>query len=570
MKNISIHSLIGLTVLCMSSCTDDYTDWATPQANEQEAAITLPDFSASKVDDINLSNPGSSIKLFTLSNATLPEGYTLGNVRVELSTEKGKAGELESNTDGMIDSLTIQKLVVETYGKRPIARPFIAQVYANAIKDGQALLVNAGSFDVNFTPAAPFIDTGYYLVGDMFTIKNDKDETSVNGWSADGMVGFSHSGTDVYEDSKFSIVFTTTADNQCWKIIPKTNTEGEFWGAGVLGTVTDGDTATEGTLTTNNPQAGMITQAGMYRMTLDMMEYTYTLEELGFAPYIYEIGNNTSWSGTCPLAGINFDGKYRGFAYLNGEFKYKPNPEKDNWTGDWEKVSGDALAGTLDENGAGNIDAPEAGFYMMTLDMMEYTYTLEELGFAPYIYEIGNNTSWSGTCPLAGINFDGKYRGFAYLNGEFKYKPNPEKDNWTGDWEKVSGDALAGTLDENGAGNIDAPEAGFYMMEVDLTAMTYKHTLISTLGVIGSATPSGWDADTDMTYNEEDGSWNLTTNLTDGEIKIRANNDWDINWGGSIAEPTFNAGNIAVTAGNYTIRFIPQCDGMNLLTLTKN
>ena len=131
---------------------------ATPQANEQEAAITLPDFSASKVDDINLSNPGSSIKLFTLSNATLPEGYTLGNVRVELSTEKGKAGELESNTDGMIDSLTIQKLVVETYGKRPIARPFIAQVYANAIKDGQALLVNAGSFDVNFTPAAPFID----------------------------------------------------------------------------------------------------------------------------------------------------------------------------------------------------------------------------------------------------------------------------------------------------------------------------------------------------------------------------------------------------------------------------
>ena len=347
MKNISIHSLIGLTVLCMSSCTDDYTDWATPQANEQEAAITLPDFSASKVDDINLSNPGSSIKLFTLSNATLPEGYTLGNVRVELSTEKGKAGELESNTDGMIDSLTIQKLVVETYGKRPIARPFIAQVYANAIKDGQALLVNAGSFDVNFTPAAPFIDTGYYLVGDMFTIKNDKDETSVNGWSADGMVGFSHSGTDVYEDSKFSIVFTTTADNQCWKIIPKTNTEGEFWGAGVLGTVTDGDTATEGTLTTNNPQAGMITQAGMYRMTLDMMEYTYTLEELGFAPYIYEIGNNTSWSGTCPLAGINFDGKYRGFAYLNGEFKYKPNPEKDNWTGDWEKVSGDALAGTF-------------------------------------------------------------------------------------------------------------------------------------------------------------------------------------------------------------------------------
>ena len=76
------------------------------------------------------------------------------------------------------------------------------------------------------------------------------------------------------------------------------NPSGDIRGAGVLEAVNDGDTATEGTLTTNNPQAGMITQAGMYRMTLDMMEYTYTLEELGFAPYIYEIGNNTTWSGT--------------------------------------------------------------------------------------------------------------------------------------------------------------------------------------------------------------------------------------------------------------------------------
>ena len=146
--------------------------------------------------------------------------------------------------------------------------------------------------------------------------------------ASDGMVGFSHSGTDVYEDSKFPSYSPQPLIINAGKLFRKTNTEGEFWGAGVLGTVTDGDTATEGTLTTNNPQAGMITQAGMYRMTLDMMEYTYTLEELGFAPYIYEIGNNTSWSGTCPLAGINFDGKYRGFAYLNGEFKYKPNPEK--------------------------------------------------------------------------------------------------------------------------------------------------------------------------------------------------------------------------------------------------
>lgn len=469
MKNISI--VIGLTALCMFSCTDDYTDWSTPQTNEQEAATTLPEFSVTKANDVNLGQPGCSVKLFNLSNTTLPEGYTLGNVRVAFSTENGKIGELEAGTDGTLDSLSLQKLVVDTYGKRPTARPFNAQVYANALHNGQALLIDAGSFDVNLTPAAPFIDEGYYLVGDMCTKKDDAGQTITDGWSAEGMMAFNHSGADVYEDSRFSIVFTTTADNQYWKIIPKTNAEGEFWGNGVLGTVTNGDESAEGTLTTSDPQAGMIAKAGMYKMTLDMMEYTYTLEELDFAPYIYEIGSNTSWTGSCPLAGVNFDGKYRGFAYLNGEFKYKPNGEEGNWTGDWEKTSGDALAGTLDENGAGNIDAPETGFYMM---------------------------------------------------------------------------------------------------EVDLTNMSYKHTLISTIGLIGSATPAGWDADTDMTYDPADGSWNLTTDLTDGEIKIRANDGWDINWGGSETEPTFNAGNIAVTAGNYTLKFIPRCDGMNRLVLTKN
>lgn len=94
--------------------------------------------------------------------------------------------------------------------------------------------------------------------------------------------------------------------------------------------------------------------------------------------------------------------------------------------------------------------------------------------------------------------------------------------------------------------------------------------MIETIGIIGSATPGGWDTDTDMAYNIVDNSWNLTVDLTDGEIKFRANDGWDINWGGSIAEPTFNAGNITVSAGNYTIKFVPVCDSKNVLTMTKN
>lgn len=315
---------------------------------------------------------------------------------------------------------------------------------------------------LSVTPKAPFIDQAYYLVGDMCE------------WAVETKLLFNHSEADVYEDPVFSIVFTTTADNQCWKIIPKTNVDGgDLWAVGetgVVGVDVDGDASMSGTLTTTNPQAGKIEKAGMYRMELNMMEYTYTIKELNFAPYIYEIGNNTGWGDVCPLAGLNYDGQYKGFAYLDGELKYKPH--ENDWNDDWEKASGDAYAGTLTTEGSSD--------------------------------------------------------------------------------------------------NIDAVAPGFYMMDVDLVDLTYKHTLIETMGVIGSATPGLWDADTDMTYDNSDGSWNLTIELTDGEIKIRANDGWDINWGGSIEEPTFNAGNMAVTAGNYSIKFVPVCDGKNKLTMTKN
>lgn len=97
--------------------------------------------------------------------------------------------------------------------------------------------------------------------------------------------------------------------------------------------MTDGDVAAEGNLTTNQPKAGKIEKAGYHRMTINMMNYSYKIEDLNFAEYIYEIGNESSWATSNPLWGGNFDGKYQGYYYLDGEFKFKPNA--DNWDKDW-------------------------------------------------------------------------------------------------------------------------------------------------------------------------------------------------------------------------------------------
>lgn len=454
MKSKLLYILALATSLV--ACTDDYTDWAAPLQSEPENPIDVS-LSASAPSAIDIASvEGDSVVVFT-ATVNAPEGCVLASYKLTLNDTQN----LPVSLGGKAAVSDLNDAVFSLYGRRPTERVMNAVLAGYVNVKGASVKVSQ-PLQLSVTPKAPFIDQAYYLVGDMC------------GWAVETKLPFNHSEADVYEDPVFSIVFTTTADNQYWKIIPKTNVDGgDLWAegeTGVVGVDVDGDASMSGTLTTTKPQAGKIEKAGMYRMELNMMEYTYTIKELDFAPYIYEIGNNTGWGDVCPLAGLNYDGQYKGFAYLDGELKYKPH--ENDWNDDWEKASGDAYAGTLTTEGSSD--------------------------------------------------------------------------------------------------NIDAVAPGFYMMDVDLVDLTYKHTLIETMGVIGSATPGLWDADTDMTYDNSDGSWNLTIELTDGEIKIRANDGWDINWGGSIEEPTFNAGNMAVTAGNYSIKFVPVCDGKNKLTMTKN
>ncbi len=56
---------------------------------------------------------------------------------------------------------------------------------------------------------------------------------------------------------------------------------------------------------------------------------------------------------------------------------------------------------------------------------------------------------------------------------------------------------------------------------------------IESVGIIGTATPFGWDADTNMVQDTADAHlWTLQIELTEGLAKFRANDDWAINWGG--------------------------------------
>ena len=94
----------------------------------------------------------------------------------------------------------------------------------------------------------------------------------------------------------------------------------------------------------------------------------------------------------------------------------------------------------------------------------------------------------------------------------------------------------------------------FYSLTLDkATPKVIKNFSFNSLGVIGDATPTGWDADTDMQFNPEKQRFYVDLTLIDGKIKFRADDAWDVNWGG--AEGVLSAGgaDIAVTAGDYRI-----------------
>ena len=300
MKKLSKYIAFAFLGMAMASCGDDYNDWANPQTNPQEDAITIPGLTATAADAIDLANVSEdSVSTFTLSTAALPEGYKLADARVEV-TPQGVEGATKTTfnagIEGRAAAADLSDLVVNAYGKRPTARTFDAHVYLDAVKDGQAVLIDAGKINVVVTPKAPYIASNYYLVGDMY---------GEGKWALADCVKFNHSDADVYEDPVFTLMFTTTKDEQCWKIIPQGNVDaGNIWAVenapkGVVGIEQDGDNAMSGKLLTTNSKgnkagAGKIAKAGIYQMTINMMDYTYTIKQI--APEYYLVGKLQGWS----------------------------------------------------------------------------------------------------------------------------------------------------------------------------------------------------------------------------------------------------------------------------------
>lgn len=234
----------------------------------------------------------------------------------------------------------------------------------------------------------------------------------------------------------------------------------------------------------------------------------------------------------------NLEG-YINMANATNSFKFASQP---NWDG---PNYGDNGPGVLSATGE-NISLP-AGYYKMNINPVNLTYT----AVATQWGVIGNATpsGWDDETPLTYEPALKTWTGGMHIvAGDFKFRANH---SWDYNYGSTAGD---NTLNAGGDNIPLTVEADYYFVLDLSTPNTYTYSA-HYWGLIGDATPGGWDSDQNMTWDAANHAMTLTVDLTVGAIKFRADDAWDLNFGGDPANMTIGGDNIQITeAGNYTIK----------------
>ena len=209
--------------------------------------------------------------------------------------------------------------------------------------------------------------------------------------------------------------------------------------------------------------------------------------------------------------------------------------------GEYEKIYSNAITVSC------KVTAAEKVYPKLTV-AGSYAYNNWSPGKGQFVYDFaGTDVQYSGVIDfgedVSALQF--KFVGEAWGNNEFSVPAG----------EAQTPEAAELPLVAGGGDNIAAYNTHrYYSLTLDKSApKVIKNFSFNSIGVIGDATATGWDADTDMQFNPEKQRFYVDMTLADGTIKFRANDAWDLNWGGADGALVVNGDNIAVTAGNYRI-----------------
>lgn len=398
--------IMGL-VLLMASCSEDFEDWVNPQHNDPaplQAELTVTeapaiDFATLEDDVVNIFSPDLNVKesdeveyTVTLAN---------GDVTVDVTTD----------AEGNVSAADLKEAVETLYGKAPTPREIAAKITRVKI-NGQSFSTEK-DFTVFVTLVAPHISENYYVIGGSL-------DWAVS--AATKQQKFNHSDVNVFDDPIFTITidakfddngnredtwFAFADDEACEAVM------NDDWSKLIGTTLGDGSTELTGGLATRvelGHNGGICMPASdnavAYKITLNMMEYTYTIEPVSAEPeQWYLIGScigNGTWANNSvndvgfslfPLTNIG-EGlvSYVGYFQANSGFKLIKTP------GSWDDQWGMAEGEYVKNNGSsGDIKVNADGYYRVTLNTIEDELTIEPTSAPSNTYtQMGVAGSFSG------------------------------------------------------------------------------------------------------------------------------------------------------------------------------
>jgi starch-binding outer membrane protein SusE/F len=214
------------------------------------------------------------------------------------------------------------------------------------------------------------------------------------------------------------------------------------------------------------------------------------------------------------------------------------------------------------------------------IEPLDYYYNVTTL--RPW-YIVGLGGKWDNSVPGLGSSLiplgvidgkaydpgtgDGTFAATVYIKSSDSFKLIRDVSSWSPSWAMT-----AGTYTYNGSDNITVATNGWYKITLNsidskltIAAATAPTSNYASIGLIGAF--NNWAADVNLTANTNAGShvWYTTyTFAADSQCKLRANGNWDTNWGAqgsSDGNPLYSkAGitggkNMLETAGTYTVIF---------------
>ena len=608
MKKLGLYTM-ALLSMGLVACNQDFDTEFVPQSNLPESLLQIGDVSvaANAPATINLSEyiaeDGTTISAIPVGTVSVKEGSMPANTILKAQVEFSKTEDfnqsiaLDANSlDGVseisVDPTVLQDAYFNDITRNPATTTLYIRTVLYTVTDGTSLAIVGkpgenyfAEKDVTFTPLNKVqISPAYYVIG------------AAGGWSADGArtQKFNHSDADVYDDPIFTIVVDAGGDD-CWFAIGDDAAldaiaNDDNWKL-LLGTKGASEDLT-GTLDfrynfSDGDHSFHVTGAKKLKITLNMIDFTYTIQPINVADAYYLIGGPEDWAGSAASKSQKFSHSNASvaddpiFTYVlegtGGDIWFAIGDDEacdaianDN---DWSKLYGttsgngnNGLSGSLarrsslgGDDGSFKVDGTSK-FIRIQINMAELTYTITPLDFDPYVYFIGATDGWANAeQKLALTDESGIYTGFLYVadpNGwgvEFKFQ------KVAGDWDSQLNSntftEITGGF-EKGSDNIKAADGeGVYFVTLDLANLTLNAVKVEKMGIIGDF--NGWGGDVDMTWNADDYCFEATNaGATANGWKFRVNSDWAINLGGeTLGNLVANGANIGV-AGN-TIKLYP-------------